>query len=113
MAGVEQILRFDAGVTVLVNKAGIGSVAPLLGANVDDMDSMIELNITALTRLTYAAGPAFVQRGRGTIVNISSVAGIANEVLNGVYSASKSPSRLSGTAPPKAFSRVTATAASC
>ena len=38
---------------------------------------MITLNVTALTRLTYAAAPAFVARGKGTIINIGSVVGIA------------------------------------
>ncbi len=50
---------------------------------------MIDLNITALVRLTYAAAPAFTARGRGTIINIASAVGIAAEALNGVYSASK------------------------
>jgi short-subunit dehydrogenase len=43
-----------------------------------------------LTRLTYAVAPGFVASGAGTIINISSVVGIAVEALNGVYSASKS-----------------------
>ena len=50
---------------------------------------MITLNVTALTRLTYAAAPAFVARGAGTIINIASVVGIAPERLNGVYGATK------------------------
>ncbi len=50
---------------------------------------MIDLNITALTRLTYAAVPGFVARGGGTIINIASVVGISPEALNGVYGASK------------------------
>ena len=50
---------------------------------------MISLNITALTRLTYAAAPGFVARGTGTIINISSIVGIAPEMLNGVYGGSK------------------------
>jgi short-subunit dehydrogenase len=74
----------------LVNNAGVGSVASILQADVDKMEAMIDLNVTALTRLTYAAAPAFVARGVGTIINISSVVGIAVENLNGVYSASKS-----------------------
>jgi hypothetical protein len=53
------------------------------------MEAMITLNVTALTRLTYAAAPAFVARGAGTIINIGSVVGIAPERLNGVYGASK------------------------
>jgi short-subunit dehydrogenase len=46
-------------------------------------------NVTALTRLTYAAAPAFVKRETGTIINIGSAAGISVEALNGVYGASK------------------------
>ena len=52
-------------------------------------EEMIGLNIIALTRLTYAAAPAFVKRGTGTIINIGSAAGISVEALNGVYGASK------------------------
>jgi short-subunit dehydrogenase len=75
---------------MLVNNAGVGSVASILQADVDQMEAMIALNITALTRLTYAVAPAFVARGKGAIINISSAVAIAVENLNGVYSASKS-----------------------
>jgi uncharacterized protein len=90
LAKVEAVLRDNPDITMLVNNAGVGSVASILQADVDKMEAMIDLNITALTRLTYAVAPAFVARGAGTIVNISSVVGIAVEGLNGVYSASKS-----------------------
>lgn len=90
LATVEAILRDDPSITMLVNNAGVGSVASILQADVDTMEAMIELNVTALTRLTYAAAPAFVARGTGTIINIASVVGIAVEALNGVYSATKS-----------------------
>lgn len=86
---VEAVLREDPSITLLVNNAGVASVAPLLNANVDRMQEMIALNITALTRLTYAAAPALVARGAGTIINIASVVGVAPELLNGVYGASK------------------------
>jgi short-subunit dehydrogenase len=89
LAKVEAALRENASMTLLVNNAGIGSVASVLAGDVDAMEAMISLNITALTRLTYAAVPGFVARGAGTIINIGSVVGIAAEVLNGVYSASK------------------------
>jgi uncharacterized protein len=90
LAKVEAVLRDDPSVTMLVNNAGVGSVASILQADVDKMEAMINLNITALTRLTYAAAPAFVARGKGAIINISSAVAIAVENLNGVYSASKS-----------------------
>jgi short-subunit dehydrogenase len=89
LAKVETTLRDDPTITMLVNNAGVGSVAPLLHADVEKMDDMIALNITALTRLTYAAAPAFVARGAGTIINIASVVGISPETLNGVYGATK------------------------
>ncbi len=89
LAKVENVLRDDRTITMLVNNAGVASVAPLLNADVEKMDDMIALNITALTRLTYAAAPAFVARGAGTIINIASVVGISPETLNGVYGASK------------------------
>jgi uncharacterized protein len=90
LARLEARLKDDASITMLVNNAGIGSVASIQKANVDEMEAMIFLNITALTRLTYAIAPAFAARGSGVIINISSVVGIAVEMLNGVYSASKS-----------------------
>ena len=55
---VEDILRNNAGISMLVNNAGVGATAPLLASDVDKMDDMISLNVTALTRLTYAAAPA-------------------------------------------------------
>jgi short-subunit dehydrogenase len=89
LAKVEARLRSDAGITALVNNAGVGRMAPLLNSDVDEMEAMIQLNVTALTRLAYAAAPAFVKRGNGTIINISSVVAIAPEILNGVYGGSK------------------------
>ena len=89
LARVEQILRSDASITMLVNNAGIGGVGPLLESDVDRMEETITLNVTALTRLTYAAAPGFVARGNGAIINIGSVLGIASEQLNGVYGATK------------------------
>jgi short-subunit dehydrogenase len=89
LAKVESMLRDDQAITMLVNNAGIGSITPLLNTDVDNVDDMIALNVTALTRLTYAAAPAFVARGAGTIINIASVVGISPETLNGVYGATK------------------------
>jgi short-subunit dehydrogenase len=89
LAKVETKLKDDPSITMLLNNAGFASVAPLLEADIRKMQDMIALNVTALTRLTYAAAPAFVKRGTGTIINIGSAAGISVEALNGVYGASK------------------------
>lgn len=89
LAQVEAKLRSDASITLLVNNAGIGTHAPLLSSDVDKMTQLIDLNVTALTRLTYAAVPGFVARGAGRIINIASIVAIAPEILNGVYGGSK------------------------
>ena len=89
LATVESMLRNDQAITMLVNNAGIGAITPLLNTDVDDIEDMIALNIVALTRLTYAAAPAFVARRAGTIINIASVVGLSPETLNGVYGATK------------------------
>jgi short-subunit dehydrogenase len=89
LLNIEKVLATDPSITLLVNNAGVGAVAPLVSTNVDDMEALIDLNVKALTRLTYAAAPAFVARGAGAIIQIASVVGISTETLNGVYGASK------------------------
>jgi short-subunit dehydrogenase len=89
LANVETVLRDDPTITMLVNNAGVASIAPLVEADVDKMERMIALNITAVTRLTYAAAPAFLTRGAGTIINVASVVGVSPETLNGVYGGTK------------------------
>jgi short-subunit dehydrogenase len=89
LAKLEQILREDSRVTLLVNNAGMGATAPLVKSDVTAMSRMIALNVEALTRLTHAAAPAFVKRGAGLIINISSIVAIAPERLNGVYGGTK------------------------
>jgi len=89
LARVESVLRTDASITLLVNNAGVGATAPLLQSDVAEMDRMIALNVSVPMRLAYAAAPAFVARGTGTIVNIASIVALQPELLNGVYGGSK------------------------
>ncbi|MFU1930211.1 SDR family NAD(P)-dependent oxidoreductase [Bordetella hinzii] len=86
---LETRLREDASIDMLVNNAGIGTHTPLLQSQFDHMEPLIALNITALTRLTYAVVPGMAARGRGALINIASVVAITPERLNGVYGASK------------------------
>lgn len=89
LSRVEQVLKTDEKITLLINNAGFGGAAPAVDADVDRMQQMIDLNITALMRLTYAVVPGFVKRGVGSIINIASIVAIAPELLNGVYGGSK------------------------
>lgn len=86
---VEERLRSDAAISVLVNNAGIGPNATLLDGDIDYLDRMIAINVTAANRLAVAAAQTFAQKGRGTIVNIASVVALAPEIFNGTYSGSK------------------------
>lgn len=87
---VETILRSDASLTLLVNNAGIGAPTPTWAADIDLLEQVIDINVTAMTRLSYAAVPGFIARGGGTIINVASIVGLAPELLlNGVYGASK------------------------
>lgn len=90
LARVEAQLRARDDITLLVNNAGVGAVTPLLDSDAGAMTAMIALNVTALTRLTYAVVPGMVRRGAGTVVNVSSIVAVATEMMNGVYGASKS-----------------------
>lgn len=86
---VAERLSTDPTVTALVNNAGLGSARKLLDEKIDDLESMIYLNVTALTRLALAALPAFVTRKNGLLINIASVVALAPDLLNGTYSGTK------------------------
>jgi short-subunit dehydrogenase len=82
-------LATDSSITALVNNAGIAAANKLLESDPNYLDQMIQLNVTALTRLAIAAAAAFVARANGLIINIGSVVALAPELLNGTYSGTK------------------------
>jgi uncharacterized protein len=87
---VESRLRADKDISLLVNNAGIGPRGPLLNDDIDYLDQMIALNVTAANRLAVAAAQAFALRGQGSIINIASAVAIVPDIFNGTYSGSKS-----------------------
>lgn len=86
---VEQRLRDDETITLLVNNAGIGPKGALLDDDIDYLETMIELNVVAANRLAVAAAQTFAGRGKGAVVNIASVVAFIPERFNGTYSATK------------------------
>lgn len=86
---MEEGLRSDKGITALVNNAGFGATAKLIDSKIEELENMIQLNVTALTRLTAADLPGFLDRHRGLIINIASIVALAPELLNGTYSGTK------------------------
>jgi short-subunit dehydrogenase len=53
-ARIGDVLHTDARITLLLNNAGVIAPTPLLSSDIDRLDRMIELNVTALVRITYA-----------------------------------------------------------
>lgn len=86
---IEQRLQADSSITLFVNNAGQAATTPLIQSDVDKLEEMIEVNVVAFTRLAAAAAKAFVQRGRGIIINIASAVALAPDMLNGAYNGSK------------------------
>ncbi|MBI3860666.1 MAG: SDR family oxidoreductase [Planctomycetia bacterium] len=82
----------NRGITIelLVNNAGFGYVSPLETIDVEHVQNMIRLNVSALTDLTLRVLPKMVERGHGGIINVSSIAAFQPVGYMGPYSASKS-----------------------
>jgi short-subunit dehydrogenase len=74
IARVEARLR-DHDISLFVNNAGMGWVSPVVDAEGAALARVIDLNVTAFTRLEQVVAKAFAARGAGTIVNIASVNG--------------------------------------
>jgi short-subunit dehydrogenase len=89
LAVVETRLREDARIGILINNAGMAQSGGFLQQTTEDIERLITLNTTALTRLAAAVAPRFVQAGTGAIVNIGSVVGFAPEFGMTIYGATK------------------------
>ncbi|MDM0066079.1 SDR family oxidoreductase [Variovorax sp. J31P207] len=86
---VEQRLLSDERIELLVNNAGVGATSALIDSDPDRLEDMIQLNVTALARLTRAVAVGMARRGKGAIINIASIVAVAPELLNGTYGGSK------------------------
>ena len=86
----ELVARAEAngGVDVLVNNAGRGFYAPALDVDVAELRQLLELNVIAPLHLVQLAG-ASLERAKGTVVMMSSVAGIVAAPRYAAYAASK------------------------
>jgi 3-hydroxy acid dehydrogenase/malonic semialdehyde reductase len=79
-----------AAVDVLVNNAGLAlGIEPAHRASLDDWERMIDTNVRGLAVLTRLLLPGMVDRGRGHVVNVGSVAGSYPYPGGNVYGATK------------------------
>ena len=86
-AAVEARLS-DAGrpVDLLINNAGFGLGRPFSKSAIEDEETLLDVHVRATMRLTHAALPGMIERKRGAILNVASMAAFAPR---GTYSAAK------------------------
>lgn len=89
LASVEQILREDESVTLLVNNAGMGPIKSTADMSDAEAAATLALNVTALMRLTRAVLPGLRARGTGGVINIGSVLAFHGLPVSSLYSATK------------------------
>jgi len=77
-------------VDVLVNNAGEGWAGPLAEMDQEDAERLVRLNLLAPIGLTRALLPAMLERGRGHVVNVASIAGHVGVRDESVYASTKS-----------------------
>lgn len=85
MSKLAQSVEFD----VLVNSAGVDRPKKFLQADPDDIELLIDVNLRAILHLCRLLVPGMVERDRGHVVNITSIAGAYNFAGNSTYHATK------------------------
>jgi short-subunit dehydrogenase len=89
LAVAERLQSTDSPIDLLINNAGFGRSGHFVDLDPDGETSMVDVNIAALHRLAHAAGTAMSARGRGGILNVSSIAGFGPSPRAATYAATK------------------------
>lgn len=76
-------------VDVIINNAGYGQVGAVLDVSPEDVRKQYNTNVFGVLAVTQAFTPAMMARGRGRVINISSLGGLLTLPLLGVYSSTK------------------------
>jgi len=82
-------LKFNGKLDVLVNNAGMGIPGNLIDLSMDDWQRTLDVNLTGPFLLMKASLPHMIKAGRGSIINISSLAGLRGAPGTPAYAAAK------------------------
>ena len=88
LAGITRLTQ-DVPFDVLVNNAGVDRPKSFLKADADDIELLVDVNLRAVLHLCRLIVPGMVERDRGHVINISSIAGAYNFNGNSTYHATK------------------------
>jgi 3alpha(or 20beta)-hydroxysteroid dehydrogenase len=86
---VDRIVADEGSIDVLVNNAGIFRTVALFETTVDDWQRMLDINQTGVFLGLRAAGQVMRSQGSGSIINISSIAGLGGSAVAFAYGATK------------------------
>ncbi len=86
---VDAALDSYGKIDILINNAGVGNYKNIVETSADDYDEMMDSNVRSTFLFTRHAVPSMVERGAGTILMISSMAGVYGFPGEAVYCATK------------------------
>jgi hypothetical protein len=89
LARLEQRLRDASNLGMLVNNAGFGTLGKFHKQPIEREDQMHRLHVIATMRLCHAALPGMLERNRGAIINVSSIAAFVTSAGSVSYCATK------------------------
>lgn len=86
---LKKLKENNVTIDILINSAGFGVHGKFMESGIERQQEMIDLNISALTRITHHVVGGMIQRGKGRILNVASTAAFQPLPMMSVYSATK------------------------
>lgn len=88
-AAVDTVIAEQGRIDVLINNAGMGYVRSLEQAEETDIQKILDINYTGVTRCIKAVMPHMRKARAGHVINISSVGGLVGQPFNEIYCGAK------------------------
>jgi len=87
-AAVETVKKGGRGLYGLVNNAGVFTGGPLIETDIGELQWIFDVNVYGVYRVTQAFAPLIIE-SKGRVVNISSISGVLDWPMGGLYTMSK------------------------